>query len=192
MTGMNDVTDLLARWRAGDLGARDTLLRALYPALRALAQRELSAGARISLRATELANEAFLRLVDQRAPWQNKTHFLAIAAHVVRRVVVDLIRERAAEKRGANVDFVTLRQAEHVDAELADEIDWLALDSALSQLERRDAQAAQLVELRYFAGMSNAEAAEHLGVSIATATRVWQFARAFLHRRLEPGRPTHS
>lgn len=185
MTGDTEVTDLLARWRAGDARARDALLRVLYPALRALAQREISAGARVSLRATELANEAFLRLAAQRTPWQNKSHFLAIAAQVVRRVVVDLIRERATEKRGAHVDFVTLRQADDVGTDIAPEVDWLTLDTALNQLERRDARAARLVELRYFAGMSNAEAAEQLGMSVASATRTFQFARAFLHRRLE-------
>lgn len=187
-SGTSDITILLTRWRAGDQNAHAALLRALYPALRALAQRELAGGARLSLCATELANEAWLRLVGQRTPWQNTTHSLAIAAQAVRRVVVDLIRERAALKRGAEVDFVTLRQAEEVDGDRVPDVDWLALDAALDELERRDERAARLVELRYFGGMSSAQAAEHLGMSTATATRVFQFARAFLHRRLESTR----
>lgn len=183
----HEITALLDRWRAGDDDARQALLARLYPILRAIAQREIGGmlQRRATLRATDLAHEAYLRLLDQRNPGQNRGHFLAIVARVIRRVAVDLVRQRLAEKRGALIEFVVLDPNDSgQDARTDDELDLLSLDQALDQLERREPVAAKIMELRYFSGMTNEEVAEHLDLGVATIVRHWQFGRAFLHRRL--------
>jgi RNA polymerase sigma factor (TIGR02999 family) len=162
-------------------------MKHLYPALRAMAQREVgAAGAgKLTVHATELAHEAYLRLLDQRAPWQNRAHFLAVAGRTIRRVAVDLVRQRMAEKRGALIDFVTFDwQDEKGQAAAPDTVDLLALDQALEALALRDAVAAQVVELRYFSGLNNDEVAEVIGIGVATVVRHWRFGRAWLHSRL--------
>lgn len=181
------VTELLDRWRSGDRAAEADLMKHLYPALRAMAQREVgSAGAgKLTMRATDLAHEAYLRLIDQRSPWQNRAHFLAVAGRTIRRVAVDLVRQRQAEKRGALVDFVTFDwQDEKGQPSGEDTLDLLALDQALESLAQRDAVAAQVVELRYFSGLNNDEVAEVIGCGVATVVRHWRFGRAWLHSRL--------
>jgi RNA polymerase sigma factor (TIGR02999 family) len=187
MTGADQVTVLLDRWRAGDRDAESELMKHLYPALRAMAQREIgAAGAgKLTMRATELAHESYLRLLDQRSPWQNRAHFLAVAGRTIRRVAVDLIRQRQAEKRGAGIEFVAFDwQDEKGQPEVADTVDLLALDQALESLEKRDAVAAQVVELRYFSGLNNDEVADVIGIGVATVVRHWRFGRAYLHSRL--------
>lgn len=180
------ITDLLQQWRNGDREAHDALMRAVYPALRAMAQRELgSAGGRFTIRATELAHEAYLRLLDQRGEWQDRTHFLAIAARVIRRVLIDLVRERGAQKRGSEFEIVALDpDADHLHPRSEDALDLLVLDEALTKLALRDSVAAQVVELRYFSGLTNEEVAKVLEIGVATVVRHWQFGRAWLHRRL--------
>jgi RNA polymerase sigma factor (TIGR02999 family) len=187
MTAADQVTDLLVRWRAGDRAAESDLMKHLYPVLRAMAQREVgAAGAgKLTVRATELAHEAYMRLIDQRSPWQNRAHFLAVAGRTIRRVAVDLVRQRQAEKRGGLIDFVTLDwQDDKGHPATADTVDLLALDQALETLSQRDAVAAQVVELRYFSGLNNDEVAEVIGVGVATVVRHWRFGRAWLHSRL--------
>ena len=183
----DQVTGLLDRWRAGDRAAEADLMAHLYPALRAMAQREVgSAGAgKLTMRATDLAHEAYLRLLDQRSPWQNRAHFLAVAGRTIRRVAVDLVRQRQAEKRGALIDFVTFDwQDDKGQPAAVDTVDLLALDQALEGLALRDAIAAQVVELRYFSGLNNDEVADVLGIGVATVVRHWRFGRAWLHSRL--------
>lgn len=158
----------------------------MYPELRKIAQRALRpSGHKISLSATDLVHEAYLRLVGQRLPWQNRAQFLAISARVTRNVLIDLIRERNAEKRGAGSPMVslTLEVCDDVATE-PDVIDWLALEQALQQLESRDVVAGKIVELRYFGGLNNDEVAQTLGIGVATVVRHWKFARAWLHRRI--------
>jgi RNA polymerase sigma factor (TIGR02999 family) len=187
MTAAGQVTDLLDRWRSGDRAAESELMKYLYPALRAMAQREVgAAGAgKLTMRATELAHEAYLRLLDQRSPWQNRAHFMAVAGRTMRRVAVDLVRQRQAEKRGAQIDFVTFDwQDEKGQPAAVDSVDLLALDQALEALELRDTVAAQVVELRYFSGLNNDEVAEVIGIGVATVVRHWRFGRAWLHSRL--------
>ena len=180
------IDDLLQHWRNGDREAHDALMRAVYPILRAMAQRELGSGnGRLTIRATELAHEAYLRLIEQRGGWQDRTHLLAIAARVIRRVLIDLVRERQAQKRGSEFEMVALDpDADHQHPRVDDALDLLSLDRALTMLAERDATAAQVVELRYFSGLSNEEVAEVLGIGVATVVRHWQFGRAYLHRRL--------
>jgi len=182
----NDITGLLTRWRAGDKSAESALMDALYPLLCSLAQRQLrDSSHRVTLRATELVNESYIRLLDQRTPWENRRHFVAVASSVMRRVLVDLLRARAAEKRGRDYDHVELvpgGEADQVTGEPA--MDWLVLEEALTTLERRNSGAARIVELRYFGGLNNDEVAAELEIGVATVVRHWQFARAWLHKRL--------
>lgn len=181
------IDDLLQQWRNGDRAAHDALMRDVYPVMRAIARHELgSVNGRFTIRATELAHEAYLRLLEQRGNWQDRTHFLAITARVIRRVLIDLVRERQAQKRGSEFEMVALdHDADHLHPHVDDALDLLSLDRALTLLAERDAIAAQVVELRYFSGLDNEEVAQVLGIGVATVVRHWRFGRAYLHRRLE-------
>jgi RNA polymerase sigma factor (TIGR02999 family) len=135
--------------------------------------------------ATELAHEAYLRLLDQRSPWQNRAHLMAVVGRTIRRVSVDLLRQRQAEKRGALIDFVTFDwQDEDGQPVAADTLDLLDLDRALETLAQCDTVAAEVVELRYFSGLKNEEIAEVLGTSLATVGRHLRFGRAWLNTHL--------
>lgn len=185
--GDDTITVLLARWRDGEEAAGDAIASEFYPILRRMAQRELLvSGGRLTLQATELANEAYVRLLQQRNGWENRCHLMAIVARTLRRTVVDLLRKRLAEKRGADCAVIAL-DATEAQAIRSEEtvIGWLQLDEALILLERRDPTAARIVELRYFGGLNNDEIARALGIGVATVVRHWQFARAWLHSRLQ-------
>lgn len=181
-----EVTQLLLRWRGGEKSAEVALMDAIYPVLRKLAQQRMSAADAQVIAATELVHEAWFRLVDQReTDFQNRAHFYAIAARLIRRVLIDQVRERQAQKRGADFVHVSLNHA--LDADDAPAIasdDLLDIDRMLQRLERIRARAARIVELRYFAGLSIEEAAESCEVSLATAKREWQFARAWMQDQL--------
>lgn len=182
---MSDITVLLSRWRDGDPSAEAPLIEQVYPVLRQIAQARLGRSDAITLAATELAHEAYFKLIAQRTdPIENRSHFFAIAAHVIRRLLIDHLRERHALKRGGDAVQVTLGAAEAVAAPAPDAVDVLDLDRLLQRLERINPRAGRLVELRYFAGMTNEEAADVLHVSNQTAKRDWQFARAWLHQQL--------
>lgn len=177
------VTALLDRWRAGDREAEAELMKQLYPALRAMAQKEVAG--KLAMDATELAHEAYLRLLDQRSPWQNRAHFMAVVGRTIRRVAVDLIRQRQTEKRGASIQFVTFNwQEEHHQPAAENATDLLALDQALESLAQHDAVIAQVVELRYFSGLKNHEVAEVLGIGVATVVRHLRFGHAWMNRLL--------
>ncbi len=187
------VTGLLQAWSAGDESARDALFPIVYGELRQRAGRVLGReGAGHTLQPTALVHEAYLRLVDQkRVRWEGRTQFFAVAARVMRRVLVDHARARLAGKRGAGARHVTLIDARlDIDAasvaagDAGDPVDLLALDDALERLAAFDPRKARLVELRYFAGLSIPDAAESLGVSQATVIRDWSVARRWLHREL--------
>jgi RNA polymerase sigma factor (TIGR02999 family) len=182
-----DITQLLESWRNGDANAETQLLEQIYPVLRRLAQQRLTRSGQLTLLATELANDAYFKLVEQRdAPFQNRVHFYAIAAHVIRRLLVDHLRERSALKRGGGVLQVTLQAGQDIAAATPDLADALDLDRLLQRLERINARAAKGVELRYFGGLTIEETAQTIGVSLPTAKRDWQFARAWLHDQLAP------
>lgn len=184
------VTGLLQAWSAGDAGALDALFPIVYDELRQRAGRVLGRErAGHTLQPTALVHEAYLRLVDQqRVRWEGRAQFFAIAARVMRRVLVDHARARLAGKRGAGAQHVTLIDASldsSASAATSDEaIDLLALDDALERLATFDPRKARLVELRYFAGFSIPEAAEAMEVSQATVIRDWNLARRWLHREL--------
>lgn len=179
---MQPITDLLSRWRDGDKAAESALIEAVYPMLRELSRAQLRRNAGATLQATELANEAYERLQAQNGvDWQNRSHFLAIAATIIRRVLVDYLRERGAEKRGsgrADVPLQDLQESDHPGDSSG--IDWIELDQALTQLARVQPDTARVVEMRLFAGLSVNEIAEACGTSTATVGRQWRFARAWI------------
>ena len=180
------VTELLHAWGAGDAGAGEALVPLVYEELRRQAGRALRReGEGHTLQPTALVHEAWLRLDRQHgARWESRTQFLAVAAQMMRRVLVDHARTRHALKRGGAATQVTLGDADQA-VEASDEVDVLALDDALARLAAIDPRKARLVELRYFAGMSIPEAAAALGVSLATVGREWAVARMWLRRELE-------
>jgi RNA polymerase sigma-70 factor (ECF subfamily) len=180
------VTELLHAWGAGDAGASEALVPLVYTELRRQARRALRRERQgHTLQATALVHEAWLRLDDQHdARWESRSHFLAVAALTMRRVLVDHERTRRALKRGGGGTQVTLSEAEQAVAP-SDGVDVLALDDALARLAILDPRKARLVELRYFAGLSMPEAAAALGISQATVGREWAVSRMWLRRELE-------
>ena len=182
------VTRLLRAWRSGDLQARDDLVPLVYAELRrraaAYLRRERPDH---SLQPTALVNEAYLRLMAQhQVDWQNRAHFFSLAASMMRRILVDHARERQAAKRPAAGVRVTLD--ERLGAVQPREVDLLLLDQALTELADLDPRQAQVVELRYFGGLSEHEVAAVLSISRATVTREWQTARMWLAHRMTDGR----
>ncbi|MBV8201718.1 MAG: sigma-70 family RNA polymerase sigma factor [Acidobacteria bacterium] len=177
-----DVTQLLAAARGGDPGALDRLFELVYHELRHLARAQLGAGGE-TLRATALVHEAYLKIVQgQGATPQDRSHFFAIAARAMRQILVDHSRRRQAQKRGAGVSPEVLDEGKIGAGARQEEI--LAVDAALTHLERLDARLARLVELRFYAGLSVEETAGALAVSERTVKREWRRARAFLYREL--------
>jgi RNA polymerase sigma factor (TIGR02999 family) len=184
-----DVTGLLQAWGAGDAGAGEHVLPAIYDALRAQAARVMrQEGSGHTLQPTALVHEAYLRMVDQRrAEWRNRVHFLSVAANVMRRVLVDHARRRHAAKRGGPAPLLALGHLDPPDGGdgAGSGVDLLAVHEALERLAALDPEQARLVELRYFAGLTIEEAAAALGVSPATVKREWAIARGWLRRELE-------
>lgn len=193
----SEVTQTFLRWRQGDAGALDALLPLVYDEMRRLASGYLQ-NERVghTLQPTALAHEAYLRLLDQRhVSWQNRAHFMGLAAQAMRRILTDHARRRGAEKRGGGAVHVAL---EDVDMEggvaalsrAGESPDPLGvsvedLDTALDRLAQLDERQARVIELRFFTGLSIDEAAEVLAVSPATVKRDWTLARAWLHRELK-------
>jgi RNA polymerase sigma factor (TIGR02999 family) len=184
-----DVTGLLLAWGRGDRSAADRLVPAVYEELRRQAERAMRReGSEHTLQATALVHESYLRLVDQRrVEWRNRAHFFAIAATVMRRILVDHARARLTAKRGGGVAPITLAGAEHGGPQETDDVDLLALHEALERLAALDPDQARLVELRYFGGLTIEETAAALDVSPATVKREWALARAWLRRELTGG-----
>ena len=188
-----DVTEILAGVEAGGDDARraaDALMPLVYDELRRLASRALAGERRaVTLQPTALVHEAFLRLVDQtRVQWRGRTHFFAVAATMMRRVLVDNARRRARDKRGGGLQRVTLATGDDpAVVEVLDAETVLDVDAALERLAAVDPREARVVELRVFAGLNNEEIAAHLDVSLRTVVGDWAHARAWLRRELERG-----
>jgi RNA polymerase sigma factor (TIGR02999 family) len=182
---MTEVTCILSAIERGDPKAASELLPLVYDELRKLAATRL-AGEKPgqTLQSTALVHEAYLRLVGEGQPadWGGRGHFFAAAAEAMRRILIDRARRKATTKGGGGLRRIDLDQVS--TAEEGREAELLALDDALTELERHDAQAARLVKLRYFAGLSHQEAAQALGVSRRAADRIWSLARAWLYQRL--------
>jgi RNA polymerase sigma factor (TIGR02999 family) len=180
----NEVSKLLVRWRNGDKSALDKLAPLVHEELRRLARHYLR-GERIghTLQPTALVNEAYMRFVNLREiEWQNKAHFFAIAATIMRRILVDHARGRNYAKRGGAQQRLSLSKADRFANQ--PDIDLVALDDALIALETMSPQQSRIVELRFFGGLTIEETAEVLGISHATVERDWAVARAWLRREI--------
>ena len=180
-----DVTALLRKWTSGDKSAIDQLTPLIYGELRRLAHRHLRRERRgHSLQSTALVHEASLRLVDQKqAQWQDRAHFFAISARLMRRILVDAARNRVAGKRGGGAVCVEINES--LDGAPLDCDQMVRLDDALAALAKFDARKADVVELRFFAGLSVEETAEVLKISGPSVLRDWKLARAWLAREME-------
>src|SRR5438874_1202575 len=178
------VTQLLGDWSGGDEGALEKLIPLVQPELRRLAHHYMSRErAGHTLQTTALLDEAYLLLADPAKPsWQNRTHFFAAAAQLMRRIMVDHARERQSLKRGGNALKVTLDEAALVTKTRSEEL--LALDEGLESLSAQDPRKSQIVELRYFGGLTVEETAEFLKLSHRTVEREWTMAKAWLYRAL--------
>jgi RNA polymerase sigma factor (TIGR02999 family) len=180
----SDVTRLLQRVEAGDPEAFDDLVPLIYDDLRRIAERRMRDEAEgHTLTTTAVVHEAYLRLSEQESGWENRTHFFAVASRVMRHILIDHARARAAEKRGGDAVRITLHDA--VAVQDRPELDLLALDEALGVLAELNERLARVVECRFFGGLTMEETAEALGVSLRTATRDWRRARAYLREMLE-------
>jgi len=185
---MNEVTQILSAIEPGDTRAADHLFPLVYDALRRLAAQKLAHEAPgQTLQATALVHEAYLRLVEVKAQqWNSRGHFFAAAAESMRRILVDRARKKRSVKHGG----AQVRQALDEASVMAPEVgeDLVALDEALELLAKQDAEAAELVKLRFFAGLTSAQAAAALGISPRTADRAWVYARVFLLAELKKSR----
>jgi RNA polymerase sigma-70 factor (ECF subfamily) len=186
-TPQTGVTGLLRAWGRGDLDARDKLMPLVYEELRRRAAAYLRREREDhTLQPTALVHEAYLRLVGQeRVVWQNRAHFVGVAAQMMRRILVDYARGHRRGKRGGGAVKVVLD--ERVGAAKPPDCELLLLDQALTELAAIDPRQAQIVELRYFGGVSESEVGEVLAISRSTVTREWQTARAWLYRRITTG-----
>jgi RNA polymerase sigma factor (TIGR02999 family) len=181
---MPEVTQLLRDWSDGRVEARDELLELVYGPLRDMAARHLR-GEREghTLQPTALVNELYLKLADQRrVNWNDRAHFFGVAAQVMRRILVDHARRRKAERRGGDLIPVTISAA--LGVSVAEQVDVLALDEALHALAAIFPQQAQIVELRFYGGLTIDETAAAVGISAATISREWTMARAWLRRAM--------
>lgn len=185
---MSHLTQILGAIESGDQQAAEQLLPLVYDELRRLAKARLSAEQPgQTLQATDLVHEAYKRLVDATGgsseKWNGTGHFFGAAAEAMRRILIDRARAKAAQKRGGDLQRVEFEELEHPATKKPERL--LQLDEALRQLEDTDPQKAQLVKLRFFAGLTNKQAAMALGISSATADRAWAFARAWLKTAMD-------
>jgi RNA polymerase sigma factor (TIGR02999 family) len=183
--GPANITRLLVDWRAGDQAALDQLMPLVHDELRRLARRHM-AHERVghTLQATALVNEAFVRLIDVRqVKWQDRAHFFAMSSRLMRRILVDFARSKGYQKRGGDAQKVSFDEALIVTHEPGQDL--VALDDALDALAAFDARKAQVVEMRFFGGLSVEETAEALQVSVDTVMRDWKLAKAWLLRELK-------
>lgn len=180
---MSEITQILKAVEAGDQRAAEELLPLVYQELRRLAKSRLSGEqAGQTLQATDLVHEAYQRIVDVdgggEAKWNSSGHFFGAAAEAMRRILIDRARAKTAQKRGGELQRVEFEELDHPAAKRPER--FLQLDEALTKLEAQDPQKSELVKLRFFAGLTNQQAANALGISTATADRNWAYARAWL------------
>ena len=180
----NDVTNLLVAWSEGKQEALDELLPLVYGELRKMAKRFMnSQPSGHTLQTTALIHEAYLKMADQKDKrWQNRAHFFAVAGRAMRQILVDHARTRQRDKRGGKTQIISLDHVAEISNERAAEI--IALDEALKGLEKLDERKSRVVELRYFAGLTEIETAEVLKISPETVQRDWKFAKGWLFREL--------
>lgn len=187
-TNPGEVTRLLKAMRAGDASAADDLLPLVYAELHRIAEAYMRRErADHTLQATALINEAYLRLVGEEIDWKDRGHFIGLAAHVMRRVLVDYARQHNAERRAGGLQRVEMEDNLAISPERLDEV--LFLDTAMEKLKEKSSRQAQVVELKYFGGLSVEQIAATLGVAPRSVKRDWSLARMFLYRELNPGAP---
>jgi RNA polymerase sigma factor (TIGR02999 family) len=182
-----EITRLLQDWQGGQPDALDRLLPLVYDELHTIASRQLSNEWRAGhLQTTVVVHEAYIKLFGQReVDWQNRGHFFAIAAKIMRRILIDHARREGRHKRGGDALHVDIdTAAEAVQAAPADAMDAVSLDTALQKLEQLDARQGRIVELRFFGGLTLEETAASMGISTGTVKREWALAKGFLHREL--------
>ncbi len=181
-----EVTRLLIDWGNGDQAALDELIPLVYAELRRLAGRYMRRESQDhTLQTSALINEAYLRLIDQKSvQWQNRAHFFGVAAQLMRRILVDHARSRSRAKRGGGAQMVSLVEQAVMSEEVAEVI---ALDEALNNLAEMDPRKSQIVELKFFGGLTTEEVAEVLKVTTRTVEREWRKAKAWLHRAISKG-----
>jgi RNA polymerase sigma factor (TIGR02999 family) len=179
-----DVTHFLGQWSAGDRAALDEMIPLVYDELRRMAHGHMARErAGHTIQATALVNEVYLKLKNERVSnWKNRAQFFAIAAQMMRRILVDHARQHSSAKRGGGAQQVTLDDAMLVSRDNAGEM--LAIDDALQKLEQLDQRKSQVAVMRFFAGLTVEETAEALAISIETVARDWRFARAWLRHEL--------
>jgi RNA polymerase sigma factor (TIGR02999 family) len=184
MKSTEQVTQLLSKWRNGDRAAFDSLFSLVYDELRAIASSYMShERTNHTLQTTALVNEAYIKLVRQPdALWENRVYFFAIAAKIMRQILIDHARTRSYAKRGGGAVKLSLDETATLSDQRADEL--VALDEALQKLEEIDPRKSQVVELRFFGGLTIPETAEFLNVSRNTITRDWEMARAWLYQQI--------
>ena len=181
-----DITRLLIEWRQGHEAARDALLPLVYDELRRIASRQMSRERDgHTLQPTALVHEAYFRLIKQKSvSWESRTHFFAVAAMMMRRILIDYAKSKHRIRRGGAQEDVSLERALTITINETIDFDLLALDEALTRLAEKEAHLARIVELRFFSGLSVPETAEVLEISESTVKRDWAMAKAWLHREL--------
>ena len=185
MEGSGEITQLLKAWKDGDHAALEELMPMVEAELRRIAHRFMRReDGDHTLQTTALVNEAYLKLINQRAPaWQNRTHFFAISAQIMRRILLNYARDRRAGKRGAGAEHVDLNEAFYMSDEKSEEL--IALDEALAELAKFDALKSRIVEMRYFGGLTIEETAEVLGIAPPTVSLHWRLAKAWLAAKIK-------
>ena len=184
MTEESPVTQLLMDWRGGRRAALDELMPLVHQELRRIAQNHMRReNAEHTLQATAVVHEAYLRLIDTKIEWNDRVHFFAVAARLMRRLLVDHAKSKQREKRGGAATKIPLN--EELVGEAGPDLDVMALDHALRKLAELDERKSEVVELHYFGGLNYDETAEALGISAATVHRELRLAKAWLHRAME-------
>lgn len=180
----NHLTELLHKWNSGDLSAQDDVMQAIYQEMRKRARIYLRKERQgHTLQTTALVHEVYLRIIKQnRVQWQNRNHFFGIAAQMMRRILLDYARKRDAEKRGGQEIRIALEDATNIPDRK--DTNLIALDEALTRLAELDPRQSQIVELRYFGGLSVEDTAEVLNISVATLMREWRLAKMWLYNEI--------
>jgi RNA polymerase sigma factor (TIGR02999 family) len=181
---MEEITQLLSNWREGDTQALERLVPLVYPELRRMARRQMAReDPNHTLQTSALINEAYLKLIDrQQTDWHDRAHFYAVAAQIMRHILIDHARRHLYDKRGGGAQHVPLEETEIIRADRAAEL--ISLDEALKALAKVDARRGQIVELKFFAGLSADEIGNVLDISPATVTRECRAAKALLHHTM--------
>jgi RNA polymerase sigma factor (TIGR02999 family) len=180
-----ELTQLLARWSAGDRSSEPELFTHIYPILKSLAKSHLRGQGRLTIQATDLAHEAYLELCKMQSPIVGRREqFFGLVATMIRRIIVDHLRARGAQKRGNNEPRLSLDQIQDSDMATQDTVDWGWLDQCLDELAISDPTSASLIELKFFMGMTSQEIAQAKQCSQSSVERQWRFARAWLQQKL--------